>query len=107
MSPFHGELDFFRGHLIKYNKKEDSWFYIDTGKRTVDTWKERGCGYCGKSNTSEGHDGCLGTLENVHNACCGHGNSAEAYVQFDNGEELRGELAISYFQEKVKNGLSK
>lgn len=41
------------------------------------------CGHCKKSRTKEGHDGCVGTLEKVKNACCGHGETEQAYIQFD------------------------
>ena len=67
-----------RGHNIVVIN--DQWFYEDTQTPTVGC--ERDCGYCGKSNTTEGHDGCLGILPNVMNACCGHGMAAEAYIQY-------------------------
>ena len=41
------------------------------------------CLHCGLKRTSEGHDGCIGTLPNVMNACCGHGRTSEAYIQFN------------------------
>ena len=44
------------------------------------------CGHCGLCRTSEGHDGCIGTLEGVKNACCGHGEVTKAYVQFDHDD---------------------
>lgn len=44
------------------------------------------CGYCKKYRTKEGYDGCIGKLENVKNACCGHGETKQAYVQFDHDE---------------------
>ena len=43
---------------------------------------DKSCGYCGKDNTPEGHDGCLGTLPGLMNACCGHGIESGTYVQF-------------------------
>lgn len=48
------------------------------------------CGNCGKHYTKEGHDGCLGTLIGVMNACCGHGEIDECYIQFLDGESVRG-----------------
>lgn len=51
------------------------------------------CGNCGKRRTDEGHDACLGTLIGVMNACCGHGNEDEAYIQFLDGECVRGKDA--------------
>jgi hypothetical protein len=41
------------------------------------------CGKCSIYNTPEGHDACLGTLPNAMNACCGHGNNDDAYIQFN------------------------
>lgn len=61
------------------------------------TWKKRSCGYCGKENIVKGHeeyDRCLGILPGVMNACCGHGNSKQAYIQFENGVTIRGFTTI-------------
>lgn len=33
-------------------------------------------------------DPCIGYLPGVHNACCGHGNDAEAYMTFGRPEGL-------------------
>ena len=41
------------------------------------------CSHCNKKRTKEGHDGCIGTIPNVKNACCGHGEDKMAYIQFD------------------------
>jgi hypothetical protein len=79
----------YRGHKIElYNGK---WVYSDN-KQPVDTFK-RLCGYCGNKKTIEGHDGCLGTLKGLMNACCGHGNIKETYVQFLDGHTVRGKDA--------------
>ena len=72
------------------------WVYCDTGEATAGN--RRSCGKCGMGDTPEGHDGCLGTLPNVANACCGHGVEAEAYVQFNDGSELRGGEAVLHFE---------
>ena len=70
-----------RGHPIVNINGE--WLYKDTMTPTVGN--ERPCGHCGKPNTNKEHDGCLGTIPGVMNACCGHGNNREAYRQyFDN-----------------------
>jgi hypothetical protein len=45
-------------------------------------------------NTPEGHDGCIGYLSAVMNACCGHGESAAAYIQFIDGSIIQGLQAI-------------
>lgn len=52
------------------------------------------CKHCGKLYTKERHDGCIGTLIGVMNACCGHGDSRCCYVQFLDGECVRGKDAV-------------
>ena len=54
------------------------------------------CIKCGLAPTSEGHDGCLETLNEaiVMNACCGHGDDEIAYIQYWDGKCIRGEDAI-------------
>ena len=81
-----------RGHEIEWNGR--AWVYCDTKEPTAYFFESRPCGYCGRSYTKEGHDGCLGTLPGVMNACCGHGVTKEAYVQFLDGKGIYGENAI-------------
>lgn len=76
-----------RGHEIVC--VNDIWIYSDNDLK-VSKDPNRKCGYCGKSNTKEGHDGCLGILESVMNACCGHGIVNNAYVQFRDGFIMNG-----------------
>ena len=58
------------------------------------------CAKCGELPTIEGHDGCLGVLAgNVMNACCGHGNNDQAYIQYWDRERVSGNEAI----EIIKN----
>lgn len=80
--------DYLRGHKIE--KIDGKWFYFDTKESTVETWEQRPCGYCGLFNTKEGHDGCLGTLPEAMNACCGHGSDDDAYVQLMDGRVIKG-----------------
>lgn len=87
----------FRGHLIEYNGTE--WVYSDTKESTAGKWQERNCGHCGLFSTPEGHDGCLGTLPNVMNACCGHGLENDAYIQFWDRSVVRGSKAINLMNE--------
>lgn len=68
----------YRGHEIV--DTPSGWAYVATGRLVADV-PDIDCGYCGLTNTPEGHDGCLGTLPGVRNACCGHGSPAEAYAQ--------------------------
>lgn len=79
------------GHAMAYIDGE--WRYEDTGEPVATTYKSRSCGHCGRPPTPEGHDGCLGTLPGVMNACCGHGGTSEAYVQFTDGHSIRGRQA--------------
>lgn len=72
------EASFLRGHPIFF--KDGEWFYEDSNTPTIGN--ERDCGYCGRANNKKGHDGCLGTLPHVMNACCGHGMFDKAYIQF-------------------------
>lgn len=82
-----------RGHPIEWNGTE--YVFSDTKESTIQTWKNRPCGYCGRHNTPEGHDGCLGTLQEVMNACCGHGSIGECYVQYWDGSVVRGMKAVA------------
>lgn len=83
----------FRGYAIKWDGER--YLFSDTGRPTADTWQDRPCGYCGEHNTPEGHDACLGTVIGVMNACCGHGQTNEAYVQFWDSLCIRGNDGLS------------
>jgi len=82
----------FRGHRIELD--DGVWVYSDDGSSVAENWKETPCGHCGLPFTKDGHDGCLGTLPRVMNACCGHGNVAEAYVQNLDSSLVHGVEAI-------------
>lgn len=62
-------------------------------KRLYD-WEKEPCKNCKMYKTYEGHDGCIGELDGLMNACCGHGNIEKAYVQFFDGTRIGGEDAI-------------
>ena len=85
-----------RGHPIYWDEHDQVWRYCDNGaptsyeERARLQWKERPCGRCGRYPTPEGHDPCLGALPGVSNACCGHGQPGDAYIQFANGMVVRG-----------------
>ena len=81
----------YRGHKIKV--KDGIWIYSDLNK-PVESVKNIRCGYCGSSKTKAGHDGCLGELPNIMNACCGHGNTDEMYIQYLNGVCVQGKEAF-------------
>lgn len=57
-----------RGHAIEYTKS--GWVYSDTKDKCDDS---RPCARCGKYPTIEGYDACLGYIDGVSSACCGHG----------------------------------
>jgi hypothetical protein len=81
-----------RGHPIVFVNSQ--WVYVDNKEPTINN--KRPCGYCGKKDTKEGYDGCLGILPKVMNACCGHGNIDEAYVQLDENKRISGCYAIAW-----------
>ena len=83
-----------RGHEIEL--VEGEWVYKTD--QTPTAGSDRNCGFCQKPRTPEGHDGCAGTLPGVKNACCGHGDPDEAYVQFENGTELRDAEAHAWIE---------
>ena len=86
----------FRGHDIYYDARHSQWIFGD-GVSVEAAWKDRPCGHCGLPSTPQGHDGCLGVLPGaVMNACCGHGEIGEAYVQFSDGTVIRGHVAIAF-----------
>ena len=77
-----------RGHDIEYVNGE--WRYCDTKEPTAGNYQNRPCGHCGRHFTKDGHDGCLEKLPGVMNACCGHGNIRESYVQFLDKSSING-----------------
>jgi len=84
--------DYWRGHRIIH--RDGEWEFADTGEPAY-LDNGRPCGHCGLASTPDGHDGCLGTMPGVRNACCGHGRTDEAYIQYDNNVRLGGAAALS------------
>ena len=74
-----------------------AWRYVGTGGLVSDN-PDPVCGQCGSMKTPEGHDGCLGTLPGVANACCGHGRESEAYVSLSDGRRLAGREAVAWIE---------
>ena len=92
-----------RDHQIEESVKSvTGWIYSDT-KEPCSFVRE--CGFCGLNNTPEGHDGCIGTLPDVMNACCGHGRAGEAYVQFWDGSRLAGQEALTHIRRPISEDL--
>lgn len=80
--------NYLRGHAIEW--LDSKYVYSDTKEPTATTYESRPCGHCDKMQTKEGHDPCLGTLIGIMNACCGHGQERESYVQFLDGNGIYG-----------------
>ena len=57
-----------RGHEVRHDGER--WIYVDNGEPMSDT---RPCAKCGRPPMPDGEDACLGHLEGVVAACCGHG----------------------------------
>ena len=91
----------FRGWDIRLNGRY--WIFCDDGQPVPNAWYKKPCGHCLKPRTKEGHDGCLGTLEGVRNACCGHGVVNEAYVQFLDDSWIGGDDALALFRQVKKD----
>lgn len=86
--------NYYRGHRIELIGNE--FVYGDTKELVSENYKDRACGYCGLHTTKQGHDGCIGELPgNIMNACCGHGAHKEAYIQYQDGNCVRGKRAIN------------
>lgn len=57
-----------RGHRIIFTN--NNWVWEDN-KESIKN--EKSCKKCNKMPTKEGYDACLGKIEGVTSACCGHG----------------------------------
>jgi len=60
---------YFRGHAAHLTAK--GWHWTDDGTPVVEN--PRPCARCGRWPTKEGHDACIGHIDGVSGACCGHG----------------------------------
>jgi len=90
----HSWKNMYRGHKIyEFN---GAWFYLDNNMSVAGPARE--CGHCKKENTKEGHDACVGHLDSVMNACCGHGKDSSAYVQFSDGKRIAGAKALEFIE---------
>lgn len=91
---------FYQGHEIYFN--HGCWRFKSDGTETSESeFLKRGCGFCGLNyiqDAGEVYDGCMGKIKgSVMNACCGHGNDSDAYVQFfGDKENLSGHDALEY-----------
>lgn len=85
-------MDTHRGHEM-YLSRDGVYLYTDDDTPVSDN-PDRTCGHCSRPNTLEGHDGCLGTLPGLMNACCGHGETRRAYAQFEDGSTTHRQHAV-------------
>jgi len=101
-----------RGHPMHYDEQQSCWLYTGDGL-PISQDPSRPCGECGLGITPEGHDGCLGTLPGVLNACCGHGDESDAYIQYSDktcssGQDALNELGalieVNTFQGRSNRG---
>ena len=67
------------------------WYYEDGVKGSEDP--NRRCGHCLLPNRQDGHDACLGQVEGLMNACCGHGDLGMRYAQTLDGRVFQKEAA--------------
>ena len=65
-----------RGWEIYYDGKD--WRYSDNNQIHDDS---RPCKRCGRMPTAEGYDACLGHMEGMSSACCGHGIEEPYFVK--------------------------
>jgi hypothetical protein len=79
-----------------FDKHNQEWRYEDDNSLVKETWKYRSCGRCGKQAASNDHDPCISNLPGVRNACCGHGDTSVAYVQFLDGTRKSGAAALQW-----------
>jgi hypothetical protein len=89
------------GNPLRFDEESWRWLY-ESDLVPTESVPIRPCPRCGQPPTSDGHDACLGTLMGVTNACCGHGNTDFAYVDFESGVSLRGEGAVKWINERPK-----
>lgn len=68
-----------RGHKVYFDGND--WRYVDNNEIINDM---RPCKRCGKMPTEEGHDACLGNINGVKSACCGHGVEEPYVIKEDN-----------------------
>lgn len=83
--------EYYRGHEII--NKNDVYYFKD-GQKVSDN-KNIQCGFCNLPNRDDGHDACIGELEGVMNACCGHGDKRIAYIQYKDGLIVQKDQALN------------
>ena len=69
---------FKRGHKIYFDFGKHEWLYVDNNTPIIN---ERPCIRCGQMPTKDGHDACIGYINNVKSACCGHGAERQIMIK--------------------------
>ncbi len=69
-----------RGHTV-YTENGFDWYYEEDDTIYLDN--DRACVACGACAKSDEPDPCLGWLDGVDYACCGHGDASYEYVLTD------------------------
>ncbi len=60
-------------------------------------WGEAGsCDWCDAVMRAGEPDACIGWVDGVREACCGHGTTSSAYVILDHGGVLSGKPALLF-----------
>ena len=72
-----------RGHKIVYSEST-GWIYADNGLPVDD---KRPCARCGRAPLDTGEDACLGHIDGVISACCGHGVSTPIMIKEINNDK--------------------
>ncbi len=74
-----------RGQELYFDDVKQQWFYSDTNEpySYTDIIK---CSKCKLDIKENEPDPCLGYLQGVKYACCGHGLDDNAYIMLDNGD---------------------
>jgi len=84
-----------RGWEVHFDEYTKRWVYSDNNE-SIEEEPQRPCVRCGAVFSLNQPDACLGHIEGVRNACCGHGSSEEAYIQFHDKTCIRGFTEISF-----------
>lgn len=66
------------GYPTHYDEDSGEWVYDDTLESCEDN--PRDCPRCEKPPTTDGHDACIGKLDRVISACCGHGVEPPSFL---------------------------
>ena len=75
---------FKRGRPIFYDHVKKEWYWAEDG---LPITVEKPCIRCGSLPNLKGMDACLGRIDGVWSACCGHGVS-EGIMKYEEGERL-------------------